>query len=197
MKRYAKNILFALALWLLLPLVVHLPRFIIQGTLFPALCEWFPEVFVNYSPVLEPDAYATLSAVLDISVAASALLIFSYVTVRYDNERMEYMISKTDGQYSTLSGAALYFPRYLLSELAVALCVPLPFVIASAFVPAHIHEYVDPVFNYLFSFSKLFTSHLGYALGGAAICACIFALRSLSGFKALRAWQGIWLSEIE
>lgn len=197
MKIYAKNIIFAIALWLILPLVVHFPRFLIQGTVFPALCEWFPDVFVNYSPVLEPDSYAVLSAVLDILVASATLMIFTYITVRYDNERMEYMISETDGFYTFSEGAALYYKRYALSDLAVALAVPLPFIIAAHFVPTHIHDYVDPVFNYLFSFGKLFTSHLGEILGGAALVLTIFLLRLLAGMKSIRVWQGIWLSEIE
>ena len=52
MRAYAKNTVFAFALWLVLPLVMYFPRFLIEGTLFPALCEWFPSVFENYSPVL-------------------------------------------------------------------------------------------------------------------------------------------------
>lgn len=197
MKRYAKNVVFAIALWLLLPLVVHFPRFLIQGTVFPALCEWFPTVFVNYSPVLEPEAYAVLSAVLDILVGAATVMIFTYVTVRYDNERMEYMISKTDGFYTFSEGASVYYKRYAPSDFAVAILTPLPFVIADFYVPPHIHDYVDPVFDYLFSFVRLFTSHLGAIAGGAVLVLTVFLLRLLAGVKSIRAWQGIWLSEIE
>jgi hypothetical protein len=197
MGRYGKNIFFALLLWLLMPLVIYFPRFVIDGVLFRALCEWFPSVFVNYSPVSEPEAYAVLSAILDIAVASAAILIISYISVRYDNERMEYMISKTEGLYSLKDGSKLYFPRYFLADVAVSLAVVLPFVIASAFVPEHVHKFVDPVFDYLFSFVRIYTSHLGIALGAFVLCLSLLVGRTLSGLRSLKAWQGIWLSEVE
>jgi hypothetical protein len=197
MGRYGKNIFFALLLWLLMPLVIYFPRFVIDGVLFRALCEWFPSVFVNYSPVSEPEAYAVLSAALDILIGSVSIIIFSYISVRYDNERMEYMISKTDGLYSLKDGSKLYFRRYILSDVLVSLAVVIPFTVAAALVPEHVHKFVDPVFDYLFSFVRIYTSHLGIALGAFVLCLSMLVGRTLSGLKSLKAWQGIWLSEVE
>ncbi len=194
--RYARNVLFAMFMWLLMPMLVNLPRFVINGTLFPALCEWFPEVFTNYSPITQPDEYFILTATLDITVATLAVLVFSYIAVRYDNERMEYMISRTEGMYSLKEGCALYYPRYIYADLAVSIIVPIPLLVASAFVPAHIHDLVDPIFDYLFAFGRIYTELFGYVLGGIVMSVSIFATRLLSGLKSLGAWQGIWLSEI-
>ena len=194
--RLAKNLFFAIILWLLMPLAVNIPQFLIRGTLFPALCEWFPEVFEYYSPVTQSAEYAALTATLDIIIASLAVFLFSYITVRYDNERMEYMIRRTDGLYSFAEGARLYFPRYIKSDIAVAVAVPTPFVVASALVPEHIHELADPIFDYLFSFGRMYTDHLGYILGGLILSLAILLTRLLSAMKSIKAWQGLWLSEI-
>ena len=197
MRAYAKNTVFAFALWLVLPLVMYFPRFLIEGTLFPALCEWFPSVFENYSPVLDGEAYAIQAAVLDVSIGTLTLLIYSYVLVRYDNERMEFMISKTEGFYTLREGAALYYPRYARRDALISVCVPISFIIASAFVPEHIYDFVDPIFDYIFSFSRLFTDHLGFFIGAVITSLSVFVTRMLAGLKSVRAWQGIWLSEID
>ena len=197
MRAFAKNTVFAFALWLVLPLVMYFPRFLIEGTLFPALCEWFPEVFENYSPVLDESAYAVQSAVIDISIAAVTVLIYSYILVRYDNERMEFMISKTEGLYTLREGARLYYPRYALCDAVISASVPTVFIVASIFVPTHIVDFIDPFFEYIFSFGRLFTSHLDFVLGALLAVLVVFVSRILAGLKSIRAWQGIWLSEID
>ena len=76
-----------------------------------------------------------------------------------------------------------------------AIIIPVPLPIASVFVPTHIADYIDPVFNYLFSFGRMYTDYLGVPFGILTACAVVFITRILAAPKSLRAWQGIWLSE--
>ena len=193
--RYVKNVFYGFLIWLAMPIIVHVPTFLLRGVLFPALCQWFPGVFVNYSPVTEPEQYAVMSTVLSTLVGVLAIFIFSYITVRYDNERMEYMIKVTEGMYRRLEGVNLYYPRYIRSDVAVAIIVPLPLIVASIFVPEQIHEYVDPIFEYLFAFGRSITDELGYIFGTLLICSSVLLTRLASGYISLGAWQSIWLSE--
>lgn len=197
MRGFAKNIIFAFALWFVLPMAMYFPKFVIEGTVFPALCEWFPDVFENYSPVLEADEYAVQQAIIDILIAVLTLLIYSYVIIRYDNGRMEYMITQTEGFYKRRDGMRIYYPKYIYADLTVAIVVPLPFIIASAYVPEHIYDFIDPFFEYIFSFGRLFTEHLGIVGGAIVATFTVFLTRLLSGMKSIGVWQGIWLSEID
>ena len=193
--RYVKNIFYAALGWLIMPLVAGASSFLVVSVIFPALCKWFPDIFINYSPVTQHDAYAVMTAILSIISATCAIAFYSYILVRFDNERMEFMIKRTDGMYTSGEGAALYYPRYIFQDLAVAIIIPVPLPIASVFVPTHIADYIDPVFNYLFSFGRMYTDYLGVPFGILTACAVVFITRILAAPKSLRAWQGIWLSE--
>jgi len=193
--RYVKNVYYAALGWLVMPLVAGVCSFFVTSVIFPALCQWFPHVFINYSPVLEPDKYEILSAALRIISATAAIVIYSYALVRFDNERMEYIIRKTEGMYTPGEGAVLYYPRYFYQDLAVALIIPAPLSVASFFVPEHITDYIDPVFDYLFYFGRMFTDSVGIILGILLMSSAILLTRLIAGLKSLRAWQGIWLSD--
>ena len=193
--RYVKNVFYAFIIWLTMPTVMHVPTFLLRGVAFPALCQWFPTTFINYSPVSEPQKYEALSAILTLLVGIASIFIFSYVTVRYDNERMEYMIRKTEGMYRRGEGAELYFPRYLRADVVVSIIVPLPLIVASIFVPEHIIDFIDPIFEYMFAFGRSFTDLLGYVGGTLLISLTMLVTRLISGYVSLGAWQSIWLSE--
>lgn len=193
--RYIKNIFYALLIWLCMPLIVNIPSFLVSGVLFPALCQWFPHTFTYYSPVTEPNEYALMTAILELLIATLAIVIFSYLTVRYDNERMEYMITKTEGMYTRREGASLYYPRYVRSDVIVSFVIPIPFVVGMLFVPEEIPEIISPVLDYLFGFVSIFTDHLGYLFGTVTVCLLVLITRLASGYVSLGAWQGIWLSE--
>ena len=193
--RCIKNIFYAALGWLIMPLVAGAAVFLVSSVIFPALCEWFPDSFVNYSPVSEPYEHAVQSGVLSVIAATLAIAAYSYLLVRFDNERMEYMIEKTEGMYSLGEGFAIYCPRYLAVDFVVAAVIPIPLAVASAVVPEHIVDFIDPVLDYLFSFGRMYTDYIGIVPGVSVMIFVIFITRILAGLQSLRAWQGIWLSE--
>jgi hypothetical protein len=194
--RYIKNVGYAFLLWFFMPMLVGIFTFFVSSALYPALCEWFSATFTQYSPVTEQQEYALLSAILDISAGVLTIMLFSHICVRFDNERMEYMISKTEGMYTRSEGMAIYYPRYFLADVVVSIITPLPVAIASAFVPAKIADFIDPIFEYIFSFTRIFTDRLGMVVGILLMSVSMLIARLLSGYRSLAKWQGIWLSEI-
>lgn len=193
--RYLRNILWGFVAWLLTGTVIHIPTFFISGVLHPALCEWFPEVFTDYSPVTQPDEYAVYSAVMSIVLSTVTVFIISYLCVRLDNERMEYVISRTEGLYTLREGMALYYPRYVGADLAVAVTCPIPLAVISLYLPEKIPAILQSTVDYFFSFTQGYVNIFG-ALGAVlVISATILLCRLLSGMLSLRAWQGVWLSE--
>ena len=194
--RYFKNILWAAAAWLLSGAALHIPSFFISGVIHPALCEWFPALFVEYSPVSRPEQYAVMSATLSIINSTLAIFIISYFCVRLDNERMEYMISRTEGLYTFRDGAALYFPRYWKADLAVALTAPLPLVALNLFIPERLPAPLDSLVGDLLSFTRGYTDILGTVGAVFVMCLTLLVCRLVSGALSIRTWQAAWLSDI-
>ena len=194
--RYLRNVFYAELLWLVATFIMNVPEFLVGDVLYPALGDWFPTVFTEINPVTSPDEYAKLELTLNIIVAILTVFIISYFTVRFDNERMEYMIRRTEGMYLVFEGAALYYPRYFLADLIVALVAPLPLLVGSLLLPETIPELFKYVVNFAFDFTHAFTDALGYIFGYVTMVLSIFVSRLVFGISSLSAWRGVWLSEI-
>ena len=195
-----KSVLLSCGLFLLLPIVFHIPEFALSGVLYPALKEWFPSVFLSYNPITEPEQYEIAASVLYLLVAALSLFMIAYFQIRFDNSRMEYMISKTEGMYTFREGISLYYPRYLVSDAVASAVAPLPLFIAEPFIPQYwpetIPTFVIKPVEYIFSFITPCIDILGFIAAYLFIASVLFASRALGGALSIRAWRGIWLSDI-
>ncbi len=194
--RILKNVFYTSLFWLFATLLMNIPAFIIGGVVYPALEEWFPSIFPEINPVIDPIAYAQREMTMNLIFAIATVFIISYLCVRFDNERMEYMIRRTEGMYFVSEGAAIYYPRYLLSDLIVAITVSLPQLIGSLFLPDEIPEFIVPLIKFVFGFTYVFTDSAGYILGYIVMVASIFVSRLVFGITSLSSWRGVWLSEI-
>ena len=194
--RILKNVLYMMLLWLFASFLMIIPRFIIGGVLYPSLEEWFPRVFVEINPIKNPVEFARHELIMNMVFALFVILMISYLCVRFDNERMEYMIRRTEGMYLLPEGAAVYYPRYVAADLTVALAVPLPQLIGSLFLPERIPDFLAPIVDFVFDFTYVFTDTLGYVLGYLVIVLAIFLSRLCFGITSLSSWRGVWLSEI-
>lgn len=197
--RYLKNVFYAFLVWLCASFLMNVPAFLFGGVLYPALEDWFPGVFVEINPVTSPVEYERFETVMNLITAVLTVFLISYLCVRFDNERMEYMIRLTEGMYLRGEGCAIYYPRYLRADLMVSLLVPLPLLIGSLFLPSQLPEalvsVLNPIINILFGFTFVFTDALGYILAYILMALSLLLSRLIFGFTSLSAWQGAWLSE--
>ena len=164
---------------------------ICAGGIYPALAKAFPSVFPTYNQVLEKEAYQSLMEVVALYSGMLTVFIVEYFAGAVANERFEYMIRKTDGMYLIKEGVRLYYPRYLLPDLASVFLTVSLFQGATLLVPAELRD------NIIFSFfrlSSVYATRLGLILGILAQGAVYFTATLLSGLRAINKWRGKWLS---
>ncbi len=198
--RYIKSFSFGLLLWLVSFPVFMFVGFLINSVFYPAFAEWFPALVPRYNFVLEREEYDALYGTLELFTGVLTVGLISYISVRYDNERMEYMIRKTDGMYSIREGCNIYYPRYFLNDIALSCTVPLPlFLIDALLLPTltFLPEGVNSLLSFVFLPSRAFSAGFG-VIGGCMLTAFFFfVFRILSGVRAIDVYRALWLSEIE
>lgn len=194
--RYLRNVFYAFLLWLAATFIMSIPSFAIGGVIYPSLKEWFPTVFKDINPIIDPEGYERLNSILDLLSATATVFIISYFTVRFDNERMEYMIRRTEGMYLVKEGCAIYYPRYTLQDLFVALVLPLPLILVSFYLPDQLPDFLTVPLRFVFGFTHSFTDLFGYFLGYIYSASSVFVSRLLFGLSSLSSWRGVWLSDI-
>ena len=197
--RYLKAFLFGLGIWCVSFAAFGLIDFAVKSLIYPALVEWFPKIVPEYNFVNEREDYDRLYATM--SVISSLILIFlsSHVTMRLDNERMEYMITETEGLYTLSDGAKIYYSRYFRADICAALLIPLPLMIFDGFLPlfSFLPEGVLSLIQLPLEPTRALTLTLGvvpaYLLMAVAFCTA----RLLSGLRCIDFWRALWLSDIE
>ena len=155
------------------------------------LAEVIPSVVKTVNPIHTPDEYTVyLKGVATIG-AFVCLMIINYVSLRLDNEKFEFIIDKTDGQYRMVDGIKLYFREFWKSDVIASTVAVCGLVIASGFIPQKILDYG---LNIVFKLGVSLVDFYGIAI--SAVIAVIFSLitRILSVPLALRVWRALWLS---
>ena len=155
------------------------------------LTETLPHLVKTVSPIHSPDEYE-LYLKASVSVAAFiGLWLINYVSLRLDNKKFEYVITKTDGQYRMTEGLSLYFREFLASDAIASTLMISAFVIPAAFIP---EKLMDRGLVYIFKLGEMLIGY--YGIVGAVIIAVIFSLatRLISVPLCLRTWRALWLS---
>ncbi len=198
--KYVRACFLGLGVWAIsFPLFMAI-SFAVNSLLYPALLEWFPGFLPQYNFVNERESYERFFAFLDLLSGILAIFVSSYITIRLDNERMEYMITKTQGMYTIKEGASIYFSEYVRADLAAALAIPLPLLLVDVFIfpqLAFLPDGVLSIIEMLFSPTRAFTDFLGIILSYFVMAAMMFFARCLSAYRAIDVWRVIWLSDIE
>ena len=124
-------------------LFVSFPLFLLAETLFFYLFEalyknlfkYFPTAFPLYNPIFEGELYDKylLSISLLAILAASDFTV--YFTLRYDNARGEYFISRTEGFFRVKDEIKPYLIRYGLSDVIGSVFFAAVIVLPTAFIP--------------------------------------------------------------
>ena len=155
------------------------------------LAEVIPGVVQTVNPIHTPDEYELyLKGVATVGALVGTFLI-NYISLRLDNEKFEYVITKTDGQYRLTDGIKLYFKEFLRSDV-IASTVPIAILVAGAyFIP---EKLLDRGVIILFKLGASLIEFYGPV--GAVIVAVLFSLatRVVAVPLCVRTWRALWLS---
>ena len=193
------------------PIVIYLLVYIFGMFLFAAgsaiaryayayMNHLFPTAFPMFSPVSEKDGYEAYLKFIDITAVFIAVFLINYLAMRFDNSKFEYMISKTDGQYTVKDGMKLYVKEFYVSDIISALIFPTLLAIMPYFIPS-IDETSVPIVNFFigllesfFWFGGIMEAHCHILVTVASVITVSLVLRAVCTLGALKKWRAAWLS---
>jgi hypothetical protein len=153
-----------------------------------------------YNAVTEREAYEGQMRAIALAAGILTVPILTLICVVYDNERYEYIISKTDGFYRIKDGARIYRQEYAIADTIASFTAPLPIALLSLIpFPAEPGRRIAQAEKLLDSFLSLvnaFSDSLGLAFGIILILLISLAARIPAAYLGLRRWRGLWLSDI-
>ncbi len=155
------------------------------------LAQIVPSIVKTVNPIHTPDEYDLYLKCVATAGAVIGLFLMNYVSLRLDNEKFEYIITKTDGQYRLPAGIKLYLSEFLRSDIIVS-CIPVSvFITAAYFIP---EKLLDRGLIIIFKLGSSLIEF--YGLVGAVIVGVLFSLitRAISIPLCVRTWRALWLS---
>ena len=155
------------------------------------LAEVMPSVVDTVNPIHTPDEYELYLKGVATFGALVGLFLINYVSLRMDNEKFEYLITKTDGQYRLKDGLKLYFAEFFKSD-AIASTIAVGVLVAGAsFIP---EKLLDRGLIFIFRLGVSLVEFYGPV--GAVVVAVLFSFvtRILSVPLCVRTWRALWLS---
>ncbi|MBQ7356317.1 MAG: hypothetical protein IJW66_02845 [Clostridia bacterium] len=197
--RYFKIAGFATGLWAL-GFALLPPLQFLMNIGYTALVDWFPRVFPTYNYVTEHEDFIRLETNLLLIIAAICLIATNYLSVRFDNERLEYMITRTEGMYTLSEGARIYYDRYFVADCVASALVPLPLTTIVCFLPLISTALPETLYELLLiplEPTMLFVEPLGLVFGYIVMVIISFLARQASGVRAIAVFRAAWLSDVE
>ncbi len=198
--RYARAVGFGFCAFAVLFPLFMLASFTVRSLIFPALVEWFPRTFSIPNFVNDREGYEALYALLGLISGMIFVLFVSYISVRFDNERMEFMVAKTEGMYTYSEGLALYYPRYISADILASVLIPLPLLLVDKFILPmldFIPYDVMQLINDIFLSTRAFTDFGGAVFGYIILAFSLFFARMICGLWSVNAFRALWLSDVE
>ena len=198
--KYLRAVSIGFLIWCLAFLILGAVSFVINSLIYPAFLQWFPRIVPEYNFVNERENYERFYLALSVISVVISIFILSYASIRLDNERMEYMITKTEGKYTLGEGISIYFPRYLRSDIAASLVIPLPLMVTDIFVLPFLDFLPEGLLSLIympFEPTRIICEAFGLVFGYLFMAVLFFVSRMLSGIRALDIWRVLWLSDIQ
>lgn len=200
MKKYTHSVL----RYFLIYALGFIPFYIIGALLeviYNILSDKMPSLFPSYNIVTQKSELLALESTLALICAVITVFVLTVLTVKYDNERYEFIISETDGLYELADGGRIYTKNYLYADIVCALAVPIPFLFTT-YIPfpeesAKALRILENVLGTLSSPTTAFSNKLGIFLGAAAVILISLVSRIPAGYMGLKRWRGLWLSDID
>ena len=119
------------------------PLFLISLSIFSRLLEtvyehlykYFPAVFPLYNPILESKQYERYHLTLCLIAILLSAFVSVYITLRYDNARAEYFISKTEGFYLVKDELITYLKVFSPSDAIASVVFGAIAVLPTGLIP--------------------------------------------------------------
>ncbi len=197
MKKYVLSLLRALIAFLIAMLVFIPLRAFVITVAYPALLEVFPNLLPDYNPVFDKEELAALNMTLSFIAAIISTFCVGAIEVAYDNGRLEYLISRTDGFYKISKGIGIYAREFLLADIISALIAPAAFLPLTLIrLPENAMRLSELIHNFL-QMLHVSTSKAGDLMSYIIFAAVLIAARLLGAYSGLFRWRAIWLSDVE
>ena len=129
-----------LFLWMLLGIIISPIVSGIISALYETLHLWLPDVFLKFDVVLEKEMFLAHQSRINVFSVAVTLFLTLYFSLRYNNERDEFIISVTDGLFSVKDVIPAYAKRFLLSDIVSTVIVSNLLAIPITFIP---HQFLN------------------------------------------------------
>lgn len=195
MKKYASSFFRLFLLFLLGFIACSITGTVIKA-LYSELNVISEKLFPIYSRVTDKDKYFRQQLSFDFTSALVSVFIINFIAIGFDNEKMEHLISKTDGLYTIRQGAKIYFERYLQCDITTGAFAVLPTLLLSKLsLPDNLAR-LTPYHEALCAIPIAFTEKFG-SLYGALLLITVSAVSRLpAAFFGIRRWRALWLSDI-
>ncbi len=184
---------YSLMLWMMLGIIVAVPMQTVVGELYRFLGGFLPSLFPTFDFTTERDLYYMLSDALMLASLAATIYTVTYLSMQRNNDRFEFMISKTDGFYKVKEVLKTYIDNFLLSDLLASLFVGVVFTLPFIFIPEQFIERGSLV-STLFSPYKTATLALGNVGGVLFGVGALVVSHLISIPLALKYYRAKWLS---
>ena len=116
MRKYVSGFVRYLLFYLAGFLIFYLMRYCVSAVL-TMLSEELPKLFVIENPIKDREAYDNQQLNLAFISGIITLYIVTNLAVKYDNERFEHVVEKTEGFYTLRDGYAFCSPFRPFDEL--------------------------------------------------------------------------------
>ena len=163
---------------------------IVVGLFAGWLSEALPEVFARPSFIDDPAGYERYGCILNLASVLITLLPVTYLSMRLDNKRFEYVVVETEGLYTIPERLGQHLSEFWLSELISASAAPLLLTLPVYLVP---EKYITPLLPVLWCGARLLP-YLGIIPGTLIIFTLSVAMRFAMEAPVLRAWRVSWLT---
>lgn len=198
--KYIKAFFLGFCIWVVSFILFSFIHFAVSSLIYPWLLDAFPKIIPQYNFVNEREDYERFYRLLALISAIINAFVTSHISLRLDNGRMEFMITKTEGLYTIKEGAKLYYSTYFTADVFAGVMIPLPFILVIELLIPKLSFLPDGVLSLIampLAPTMAFVDALGGLFGYLVMVLVIFVSRILSGLRCVDLWRGIWLSDIE
>ena len=192
MKRCIKKCA-SLAFWMTLGLIASAFIGSLVGQIYNLLYKNFPDAFPLYNAVFDKEQYVALTHAMAIITVSLTLILTAYIAGRYNNDRFEYIITKTDGFYKIRDILKTYVCIFGIGDVISSVICGTLFTLPIYFIPTQFFSSGSPISEFLEPMKTL-TEALGAV--GSPIYASLFLIFShaITLPLVLKYYRAKWLT---